>query len=198
MPVSSSCSPVAVASRSRSWPRTLAASRETIRRDLATLDGRGLARRVHGGALSREDGGAPVEGPFAARRLENVEAKRAVARAAAATLGPGDSLFVDTGTTTLHFADELARVEGLTVVTNSAAIAERAGRARGSTVYLLGGEFRPEARETVGAMTLAQIGELRAAHAFPDGRLHRRPGLRGHRPSGGAGGTRDDRARGRP
>ena len=145
---------------------TLAASRETIRRDLATLDGRGLARRVHGGAVRREDGGAPLEGPFARRRLENVEAKRAVARAAAATLRPGDSLFVDTGTTTLHFADELARVEGLTVVTNSAAIAERAGRARGSAVYLLGGEFRAEARETVGAMTLAQIGELRAAHAF--------------------------------
>ena len=107
---------------------TLAASRETIRRDLATLDGRGLARRVHGGAVLREEGGAPLEGPFARRRLENVEAKRAVAHAAAATLRPGDSLFVDTGTTTLHFADELARVEGLTVV-NELGCHRRAGRA---------------------------------------------------------------------
>jgi len=47
-------------------------SRETVRRDLARLDARGLLRRVHGGAHPPQTG---AEAPFHRRLIENADAK---------------------------------------------------------------------------------------------------------------------------
>lgn len=145
----------------------LDASRETIRRDLADLDRRGLLRKVHGGAVIVEPGvlTALQEGPLHARMTLNVPAKRAIARAAAALFRPGDSLFIDTGSTTLIFAEALASVPGLTVITNSATIAAQAAKSPESRVFQLGGEFRRGGQECVGEMTVQQVGQFRAAHA---------------------------------
>ena len=140
-----------------------AASRETIRRDLAELDRQGLLRRVHGGATA-----APREldeGPFHHRMRQQVAAKRAMARHVAEGLLPGDSLFIDTGSTTLFLAEEIARRKGLIIITNSAEIAALCQKGEGNRVVLVGGEFRGPGRETVGLLAVAQIGQLRAARA---------------------------------
>lgn len=112
------------------------ASRETIRRDLTQLDRAGLLRKVHGGAIRASAAAAApslnpvVEGPFHARMEQNVAAKRAIARTAAALLRPGDSLFVDTGSTTLYFAEALEGLKSLTVITNSGVVAGLAAQGR--------------------------------------------------------------------
>ncbi|WP_020188023.1 DeoR/GlpR family DNA-binding transcription regulator [Methylopila sp. 73B] len=145
----------------------LDASRETIRRDLAELDGQGRLRKLHGGAtlpgLSLYE--PDREGPFQARLAENAAAKRAVARAAIGLFRPGDTLFVDTGTTTLLFAEELSRARGLTVITNSAAIAALASRGEDAQAFLLGGEYRDGGAECLGAMAIDQIRRFHAVHA---------------------------------
>ncbi|MCK0196622.1 DeoR/GlpR family DNA-binding transcription regulator [Ancylobacter sp. 6x-1] len=145
----------------------LAASRETIRRDLAELDGRGWLRKVHGGASLPEPGsqGRVAEGPFSERLRENGPAKRAIARRAAALFRPGDSLFVDTGTTTLCFAEELALARGLTVITNSTPIAALAARGEGSTVFLIGGRYRESGGENLGPIAIEQLQRFHALHA---------------------------------
>ncbi|MGV1794380.1 DeoR/GlpR family DNA-binding transcription regulator [Rhizobium sp. A37_96] len=97
---------------------------------------------------------------------ENLAAKRAIAKAAAALLKPGDSLFIDTGSTTLMFAEELPALQGLTVITNSAAIAALAAKGEESRVFLIGGEFRRGGQECVGDMAVQHIGQFRAMHAF--------------------------------
>ncbi|WP_299724497.1 DeoR/GlpR family DNA-binding transcription regulator [Devosia sp.] len=138
-------------------------SRETIRRDLTELAGRRLLRKVHGGATLPELQG---EGAFAVRMGERAAEKRAIARRAAELFSPGDTLFVDTGTTTLAFAEELARRHELTVITNSLGIAQIMGRAgNGHAVYLLGGAFSEDASETLGSLAVDQIGTFHAAHA---------------------------------
>src|SRR3990172_9073298 len=103
----------------------LGTSKETIRRDLTDLAERGRLRKIHGGATLAEPRvyGPDFEGPFQARLLENADAKRAIARRAIQLFEPGETMFVDTGTTTLLFSEELAQASGLTVITNSAAIA---------------------------------------------------------------------------
>lgn len=136
-------------------------SHETIRRDLLSLDRSGLLRRFHGGAAALA---ADQEGPFSVRMSDQVLEKRRIARRAAKLFTSGDSLFVDTGSTTLAFADELARIAGLTVLTNSERIAAAASRATGSDVFLIGGAYRAEARECLGALALAQIRRLHARH----------------------------------
>jgi len=146
--------------------QALGASRETIRRDLAELDRRGLIRKVHGGAVIIEPGIIDRhEGPFPTRMAENLKAKRAIAREAAKLFVPGDSLFIDTGSTTLVFAEELASSSGLTVITNSAAIASLAAKGEENRVFLLGGEYRRGGQESVGEMAIAQITQFRTVHA---------------------------------
>ena len=145
---------------------TLSASRETIRRDLAMLDRLGLVRRVHGGAVTAGLAPPPDEGLFSERMRQAVAAKRAIARHVAAGLMPGDSMFIDTGSTTLFLAEEIARRSGLIIITNSADIAASCQRGDGHRIVLIGGEFRGPGRETLGAMALAQIGQLRAARAI--------------------------------
>ncbi len=146
---------------------SLDASRETIRRDLTELDRQGLLRKVHGGATAAEPSGfEKAEGALAARMTQNLTRKRAIARKAAGLLKPGDSLFIDTGSTTLIFAEELPQIAGLTVITNSAAIAALAIKAEDSRVFLIGGEYRRGGQESVGDMAVRQIGEFRAAYAF--------------------------------
>jgi DeoR family glycerol-3-phosphate regulon repressor len=140
---------------------TLGASRETVRRDLADLARRGLIRRFHGGAGLPELAG---EGAFQTRMAEHTREKRAIGRRAAALFGPGDTLFVDTGTTSVVFAEELAKGTGLTVVTNSLTIAQLVGGS-GNRAFLIGGEYRDAAVQTVGALAVEQIARFHAAHA---------------------------------
>src|SRR3546814_13072576 len=92
-----------------------------------------------------------AEGPFQARMALNAPAKQRVAAAAAKLLKPGDALFVDTGSTTLYFAEALAEVGGVTVITNSSAIARQLGlNGPEGRVFLLGGEFQADHQEPVG------------------------------------------------
>src|SRR3990167_2013823 len=137
-----------------------AESRETIRRDLAKLDRQGLLRRVHGGATAT--GRAVDEGPFHDRMRQQVAAKRAIARHVASGLMPGDSLFIDTGSTTLILAEEIAQRKGLIIITNSADIAALCEKGEGNRVLLIGGEFRAAGRETVGPLAGGPVAPVRA------------------------------------
>ncbi len=149
----------------------LAISRETIRRDLTDLAKSGKIQKIHGGAtLPRVFG----EGSFQQRMLDNADAKTQIAQAAVSLFEENETLFIDTGSTTLYLAEQLSEVSGLTVVTNSAEIARTVSSspAPGETfnqtnnrVFLLGGEFSPDNRQTVGTMVASQIRSFRAHHA---------------------------------
>lgn len=141
----------------------LDASRETIRRDLTRLSDRGLVKKVHGGAVRPS---LNIEGQFDKRMNENVAAKRAVAAAAMSLFEPGETLFVDTGSTTVFFAEQLAQIGGFTIATNSVVIAATlAGSEKRSSVFLLGGEFNADNRQTAGEVALSHIRDLRARTA---------------------------------
>ncbi|ABM57436.1 transcriptional regulator, DeoR family [Verminephrobacter eiseniae EF01-2] len=139
------------------------ASRETIRRDLTRLARDGRLRKYHGGATGA---GALTEDAFSTRIHEFAREKRAVGRRAAALFGAGDSLFIDTGTTTLAFAQELAGTSGMTIITNSVSITQRLARGPGrNRVFLIGGEYRAEASENLGPLAVAQVAQFNAHHA---------------------------------
>ena len=140
------------------------ASPETIRRDLAALARHGKIQKVHGGAVLPR---VTAEGPFAQRMRHNVMAKRKIARLARELVEPGQTLLVDTGSTTLVFAEELVGVDDLIVITNSAEIARVLSD--GNTthqVFLLGGAYRGDNRQTCGAMALEQLSCFHADTAF--------------------------------
>ncbi len=138
-------------------------SKETIRRDLTDLANLDKIKKIHGGAtLPRVFG----EGSFQHRMGENATNKAAIGHAAAKLFQTGETLFIDTGSTTHYFAQELAEISGLTIVTNSTWIARTvASTNNNNQVFLLGGEFSSDNSQTVGAMVTSQIRSFRAHHA---------------------------------
>jgi DeoR family glycerol-3-phosphate regulon repressor len=135
--------------------RKFSSSAETIRRDLTLLSANGKIKKVHGGAVPLRDYG---EGAFAQRIRQNAAAKRLIADKARHLVSPGDCLFIDTGSTTLAMAEALGEIDGLTVVTNSTAIARVISSTNASAcIYLLGGAYNEDNRQTCGAMALNQL-----------------------------------------
>ena len=130
-------------------------SAETIRRDLSQLSADGKLKKIHGGAVALRDYG---EGAFAQRMQQNAGAKRLIADKARGLVSAGDSLLIDTGSTTLVAAEALATIDGLTVVTNSTAIARVIGATSDSAgIFLLGGAYNEDNRQTFGAIALNQL-----------------------------------------
>jgi DeoR family transcriptional regulator, glycerol-3-phosphate regulon repressor len=143
--------------------RVLKASPETIRRDLTQLSSGSLVSKFHGGASLPQPSG---EGPFRTRMADSLRQKRAIARVAAGLFRPGDTLLVDTGSTTIVFAEELSRQTGLTVITNSVLIAQTMTRGRnGNRAFLIGGEYSDEAMVNLGALAIRQVAQFHAIHA---------------------------------
>lgn len=138
-------------------------SRETIRRDLTHLAKEGKVQKVHGGAIMPRILG---EGSFRQRLSDNVDAKMKIAHAAASLFVPEETLLIDTGSTTLFFAEEVSKLSNLTVITNSTPIARTFANAdNDARVFLVGGEFNADNSQTTGAMVLEQIKTFRAHHA---------------------------------
>lgn len=138
-------------------------SAETIRRDLAQLAESGALQKVHGGARRMR---LHAEGSFDERMSQQAAAKAAIAAKLRDIVAPGETCFLDTGTTTLACAQVMAELPGLTVITNSARIAQVLTRGDGQPrVYLLGGSYAAGNGETVGPMAIEQIAQFRADHA---------------------------------
>lgn len=144
--------------------KELGISRETARRDIISLEAQGLARRVHGGLVALE---SPPEPPLQVRRNAQAREKRAIAAAAVQHLQPGQTLFLDAGTTTTLLAEELRTMSGLTIITNSlqAALALSAAEEHetlNNQVLLLSGMMMAGAQQTRGEMTVGEIYRYRA------------------------------------
>lgn len=142
----------------------LEVSRETVRRDVLQLEAEGRLRRVHGGVVAVE---AAPEMPFAARMQVHAPAKQRIAKAAARLLTPGQCCFIDAGTTTAAFAVALAKIPGITVITNSFDVANAQRSMRpDADVLLLGGQLGKDVPATYGGLTLEQIARFRPDFAI--------------------------------
>jgi DeoR/GlpR family transcriptional regulator of sugar metabolism len=143
--------------------RALDVSPATVRRDLEHLEERGEIERVHGGAVSVDN--RLSEPVFDAKAELAADEKQRIARAALAYLKPGDTIYVDGGSTLLEFTRLLVDHENLTVVTNSfRAATELAGR--GPRLILVGGELRRLSQTMVGPLTKNLLGQVHVDTAF--------------------------------
>ncbi|MDR2759443.1 MAG: DeoR/GlpR family DNA-binding transcription regulator [Spirochaetaceae bacterium] len=126
----------------------LAVSQVTVRKDLDQLENLGLLRREHGFALfgSIDDVGK--------RMAIHYEVKRRIAREAAALVEEGETVMIESGSCCALLAEELANTrQDVTIVTNSAFIANHIRHAPYSKVILLGGQYQPAAQVLVGSIT---------------------------------------------
>lgn len=107
-------------SSTQNLAKHLAVSQTTIYRYLTELEAEGQVRKEYGGVtLGQRPVGIDLD--YGARRLENVYEKQSIADQAAALVEPGDTIFIDSSTTGVAFAQRLgsAALHDLTIITNS-------------------------------------------------------------------------------
>ncbi len=118
---------------------TIGVSLSTVRNDLRILQERGLIRRVHGGAVVKEK-----YDPLYQKGVADVyEAKIKIAKKAIQFVEEGDFIFIDAGSTTLIFLEELIKSQiPVHVITNSLYVINALSDEPKISVYVIGGEFR--------------------------------------------------------
>ncbi len=114
------------------------ASEATLRRDLAKLDKQGLIQRVHGGAELIASADLPSVGPYG--EADQLDAKMRIAKAAADMIEDGETIIIDSGSTTFQMCGFLKQRQ-LTILTNSFPIAEQLYHHSDNTVVLSPGEI---------------------------------------------------------
>ena len=122
-------------------------SSATIRNDLRDLEGASLLIRTHGGAMVKTKTG--LEQDMNQRKVQHLAEKRAIAEAALGLVEDGDTIILDTGTTTLEIARLLGQRQEITVVTNDLAIALVLEDIETVRVVFMGGMVRKKFHCTV-------------------------------------------------
>ena len=138
-------------------------SQETIRRDFNKLEELRYIKKVHGGAVSAQFG---FELEFKERAKLAEDEKKSIAERAAQLIKPGDSLFIDFGTTTMEFARQISSINDLTVITNSPVMANLFHENATTEIILIGGQFGSSKMECVGPIALQSISAFYADYAF--------------------------------
>ncbi len=119
--------------------RILGVSDQTVRRVSRPLVERGELRKVHGALVSNR---SALDPPFLARMNLNREAKVTIARIVATIIQDGDSVAIDTGSTSAFVAQALRSRKQLSVVTNSAFVASTLAMIPGNNVSMAGTQLR--------------------------------------------------------
>lgn len=123
----------------------------TVRKDLDRLEERHLLRRVRGGAVPVADN--QDEGAFDIRLRTDTLAKKAIARQVALQVRDGDSIVLDSSTTSYFLSEEIASRRGLTVVTNGLRSASLLMDQSDATVIMPGGILRRSSGSMVGPLS---------------------------------------------
>jgi DeoR family transcriptional regulator of aga operon len=96
--------------------RRFKTSEVTIRNDLKALHDRGLVRRAHGGAV--KVAAVSMDPSLKIKAELHADEKRRIGAAAAALIKDGESIILDSGTTTQQIARQIKTRKDLKVITN--------------------------------------------------------------------------------
>jgi DeoR family transcriptional regulator of aga operon len=139
-------------------------SQITIRKDLEILDSQGAVQRTHGGALPVQ-AGALLDPTLREKERLHRREKARIAEAAVKLVEEGQSVLLDSGTTTTAVARALKDMSRLTVITNAINIAaELAGTH--IEVILTGGMLRKNSFSLVGPLAEQTLRQLSADILF--------------------------------
>lgn len=141
-------------------------SEATIRRDLDELAAKGLIERIHGGGMPRNNYSTTFERIHDEKlKLQLVEKKK-IGQHAAGLVQDGDSIFLDTGTTSYQLALGLSGKENITVITNDLFIATNVDFHPSANVVLTGGIKRSGYSVLIGSMVEEMVRDIRVDIVF--------------------------------
>lgn len=138
----------------------------TARADLDTLSEIGALVRSHGGAVKPA---SPIQDyPIHFKETLRHAEKVRIGSAAAQLVKSGQTIILDSGTTTVEVARHLKmlQIRPLTVITNALNIAYELGTLPQVSVIMLGGILRPTSHSLVGPHAEQALRDLNADHLF--------------------------------
>jgi DeoR/GlpR family transcriptional regulator of sugar metabolism len=141
----------------------LEVSEMTVRRYLDKLEQRSLIKRTHGGAFA---GLEMIEVDYRVRETVRAAEKQAIGRLAWSLIQPGESVYVDAGTTLAYLAAAMDDTRRITVVTSSTiALQTLENRANIDTI-LIGGKVHAASHSLVGPIAEETVSPFRFTKAF--------------------------------
>ncbi|MDR1651003.1 MAG: DeoR/GlpR family DNA-binding transcription regulator [Synergistaceae bacterium] len=143
----------------------LGVSESTIRRDLEDMSKKGLVSRTHGGAVSPSFSTA-YEKTYAEKKMMFFEEKRRIGSAAAKLVADGETVILDSGSTTFEVARHLTSRRGLKIITNDLSITGEVDYDPSNSVILTGGLYSKGLNLLAGSETENFYRNIRVNKAF--------------------------------
>jgi len=137
----------------------------TLRRDLEYLEKNGYIVRVRGGAKSLNSFPKSKEDIYSHRAMENIDAKKIIAKKALEYIGSRRAIYLDSGTTMMCFAAELPD-EDLSILTSGPSIGLEILKNNRPSVTLLGGRISRNTFSASGSNSLGFLKEINVDIAF--------------------------------
>lgn len=142
---------------------------ETIRRDLSDMEKKQLLTRTHGGAVPFT--GNLLEPIFDKKRRMEKKEKQKIGKKAAETIKKGDTIVIDTGTTTLELCAAIEGVANITILTNSLAGAALLTRRLeqkyfSGKIIVLGGVVNTAQHSIKGSLTAQMLAPFKVNKAY--------------------------------
>jgi len=139
-------------------------SQVTIRADLSRLESAGVLTRTHGGALSVPETDQPLD----VKQLQHHSEKLRIGEAAASLIQDGETLILDSGTTTAEIARRIRTLDlkAVNVITNALNIAALLIDVPSVRLIMPGGILRRESNSLSGPMAEAALDTLQADRLY--------------------------------
>jgi DeoR family transcriptional regulator, aga operon transcriptional repressor len=139
-------------------------SQVTVRADLSALEATGALVRTHGGALLRQEDDEPLD----VKQLKHHAEKVRIAQAAVALIRDGETIILDSGTTTAEIARALRKAElnSINVITNALNVAALLMDVACVRLIVPGGILRRESNSLSGPMAEAALANLQADRLY--------------------------------
>lgn len=131
----------------------------TIRQDLNFMEGEGLLRRIHGGAVLKDADDLSI------RLGVNYDKKLRIAKKVAGMVKEGETVLIESGSTNALLARELIKKK-VTIITTNVYIARQFRTNEQASIILLGGIYQQKSESLVGKITKVCLDHINFDKAF--------------------------------
>jgi DeoR family transcriptional regulator of aga operon len=122
----------------------------TIRNDLQQLEKKNILIRARGGAIKIDQAHSNEDFPLSDKQKKNFAEKREIGKKASELIEDGNTIILDSGSTTHQLAKNLKNFEDLTVITNALNIATLLADYKNINVIVPGGILKKNSLSLVG------------------------------------------------
>ena len=133
-----------------SLSKELGVSEVTVRNDLSRLEEKNMLIRARGGAIKLDRVG--IDFAVSEKKQHNQDEKKRIGQAAVKLVEDGDTIILDSGSTTMEVAKGLSKIADLTVITNAVNVANQLAEHTKANVIIPGGFLRKTSLSLVGAI----------------------------------------------